>query len=40
VLISVQPDHQIWLTFNKFVIYKDKHFIKVMTHFTHTHDYY
>ncbi|EFX72247.1 hypothetical protein DAPPUDRAFT_227615 [Daphnia pulex] len=29
VLISVQTDHQIWLTFNKFVTYKDKHFIKV-----------
>ncbi|XP_046456998.1 uncharacterized protein LOC124204036 isoform X2 [Daphnia pulex] len=29
VLISVQPGHQIWLTFNKFVTYKDKHFIKV-----------
>jgi hypothetical protein len=40
VLVSVQPDHQIWLSFNKFVTYKDKHFIKVMTHFTHTHYYY
>ena len=30
VLISVQPNHQIWLTFNKFVTYKDQHFIKVL----------
>ena len=30
VLISVERNHQIWLTFNKFDTYKDKHFVKVL----------
>lgn len=30
VLLSVQPNHQIWLTFNKCLTYKDQHFIKVL----------
>jgi hypothetical protein len=29
VLISVQPNHQIWLTFDKFATYNDVHFVNV-----------
>ncbi|KAK4011020.1 hypothetical protein OUZ56_020140 [Daphnia magna] len=29
VLISVEPNHQIWLTFEKCVIFENKHFVKI-----------
>ncbi|KAI9558831.1 hypothetical protein GHT06_015620 [Daphnia sinensis] len=29
VLISVQPNHQIWLTFKKCVTFENKHFVKI-----------
>lgn len=36
VLISVQPNQQIWLTLKKFVTHKDKHFVNVRRISSHT----